>query len=165
MRHYDLSDDFFRLWLGDELTYSCAWWEGDEGPESLALAQARKVDYFADRLDVRGARVLDVGCGWGGLLDRFVRVHGASGGVGITMSPAQAGFAAARDVPGVSYRLQSWRDHEPDETYDAIACVEATEHFASDRLTPDEKVEVYREFFRRAASWLRPGGRLGLQLI
>jgi cyclopropane-fatty-acyl-phospholipid synthase len=165
MRHYDLSDDFFRLWLGDELTYSCAWWEEGEGPESLAAAQARKVDYFADRLQVRGARVLDVGCGWGGLLDRFVRVHGAAGGMGITMSPAQTAFTRTRAVPGVTYELQSWVDHEPSEPYDAITCVEATEHFASDRLTPDEKVEVYREFFRRAASWLRPDGRIGLQLI
>ena len=51
------------------------------------------------------------------------------------------------------------------EPYDAITCIEATEHFASDRLSADEKVEVYRAFFERAASWLRPGGRLGLQLI
>jgi cyclopropane-fatty-acyl-phospholipid synthase len=165
MRHYDLSDDFFRLWLGDELTYSCAWWETGEGPDCLAAAQARKIDYFADRLHVRGTRVLDVGCGWGGLLDRFVRVHAAAGGVGITMSPAQAAFAAARQLPGVSYQLQSWVDHDPSEAYDAITCIEATEHFASDRLTADEKVEVYREFFRLAASWLRPGGRLGLQAI
>jgi cyclopropane-fatty-acyl-phospholipid synthase len=165
MRHYDVSDEFFRLWLGDEIMYSCAWWVDGEGPESLAVAQARKVDYFGERLYARGARVLDIGCGWGGLLDRFVRLHGAAGGVGITMSPAQAAFAAARGVPGVSYLLQDWRDHEPDEPYDVITCVEATEHFASDRLTPDEKVEIYREFFRCAASWLRPGGRLGLQLI
>jgi cyclopropane-fatty-acyl-phospholipid synthase len=165
MRHYDLSDDFFRLWLGDELTYSCAWWEGGEGPEHLAAAQARKVDYFADRLQVRGARVLDVGCGWGSLLHRFVDEHGAAGGVGITLSPAQAAFASSRAVTGVDYRVQSWVDHAPSEAYDAITCVEATEHFASDRMTPDEKVEVYREFFRRAASWLRPGGRMGLQLI
>jgi cyclopropane-fatty-acyl-phospholipid synthase len=165
MRHYDLSDDFFRLWLGDELTYSCAWWQDGEGPDCLPAAQARKVDYFADRLSVRGARVLDVGCGWGGLLDRFVRVHGAAGGVGITLSPAQADFASRRRVPGVSYEVQSWVEHEPVEAYDAITCVEATEHFASDRLTDDEKVEVYRAFFQRAAAWLRPGGRLGLQAI
>jgi cyclopropane-fatty-acyl-phospholipid synthase len=165
MRHYDLSDDFFRLWLGDELTYSCAWWEEGEGPQALAAAQARKIDYFVDRLRVRGGRLLDVGCGWGGLLDRAVRVHGAAGGVGITLSPAQAAIAASRQVPGVSYELQSWVDHDPAEAYDAITCVEATEHFASDRLTPDEKVEVYREFFRRAADWLQPGGRMGLQLI
>jgi cyclopropane-fatty-acyl-phospholipid synthase len=65
----------------------------------------------------------------------------------------------------VSYLLQNWIDHEPAEPYDAVTCIEATEHFASETLTPDEKVEVYRAFFERAASWLRPGGRMGLQLI
>lgn len=164
-RHYDLPEDFFRLWLGDDLVYSCALWEADEGPEKLASAQARKIDFFADRLDVGGAHVLDVGCGWGGLLDRLVRVHGARGGVGITMSRSQAEYAARRGVPDAEFRLQSWVDHEPERPYDVIACIEATEHFASDQLAPDEKVEVYREFFARAASWLLPGGRLGLQLI
>ena len=164
-RHYDVSDEYFRLWLGDDLVYSCAWWEPDEQPDELARAQRRKVDFFADRLQVEGGRVLDVGCGWGAMLDRFVRVHGATAGVGITLSPAQASFASRRGVPDVDFRVQSWVDHEPSEPYDAIACVEATEHFASEQLNPDEKVAVYREFFGRAASWLRPGGRLGLQAI
>jgi cyclopropane-fatty-acyl-phospholipid synthase len=65
----------------------------------------------------------------------------------------------------VSYLLQSWVDHDPGEPYDAVTCIEATEHFASETLSPDEKVAVYRAFFERAASWLRPGGRMGLQLI
>jgi cyclopropane-fatty-acyl-phospholipid synthase len=165
MRHYDVSDEYFRLWLGDDLVYSCAWWEPHERPESLPSAQQRKVDFFAERLHVKGARVLDIGCGWGAMLDRLVRVHGAAAGVGITLSPAQASFAAKRAVPEVAFRVESWEDHEPSEPYDAIACVEATEHFASERLNPDEKVAVYRDFFRRASSWLRPGGRLGLQAI
>src|SRR5215813_13049305 len=163
--HYDLSDGFFRIWLGPDMVYSCGWWEAGDGRDSLARAQHRKLDFFADRLGVRGARVLDVGCGWGALLDRFVRVHGAASGTGLTLSPAQAGFAARRNVPSVSYLLRNWADHEPGEPYDAVTCIEATEHFASERLTPDEKVEVYRAFFARAASWLRPGGRMGLQLI
>ena len=165
MRHYDVSDEYFRLWLGDDLVYSCAWWEAHEGPEFLSSAQHRKVDFFADRLQVEGARVLDIGCGWGAMLDRLVRVHGAAAGVGITLSPAQASFAAKRDVPEVAFRVESWVDHEPSEPYDAIACVEATEHFASEQLNADEKVAVYRDFFARASSWLRPGGRLGLQAI
>ena len=163
--HYDLSDDFFRIWLGPDMVYSCGWWEAGDGRDSLARAQHRKLDFFADRLGVRGGRVLDVGCGWGALLDRFVRVHGAASGVGLTLSPSQADFAARRNVPGVSYLLQNWVDHEPGEPYDAVTCIEATEHFASETLSPDEKVEVYRAFFERAASWLRPGGRMGLQLI
>ena len=163
--HYDLSDDFFRIWLGPDMVYSCGWWDTGDGSDALARAQHRKIDFFADRLGVRGGRVLDVGCGWGALLDRFVRVHGAASGVGVTLSPSQAGFASRRNVGEVSYLLRNWTDHEPDEPYDAVTCIEATEHFASDALSPDEKVEVYRAFFDRAASWLRPGGRMGLQLI
>ncbi|HYB87738.1 MAG TPA: class I SAM-dependent methyltransferase [Streptosporangiaceae bacterium] len=163
--HYDLSDDFFRIWLGPDMVYSCGWWDAGPGHDSLAQAQQRKLDFFADRLGVRGGRVLDVGCGWGALLERFVRVHGAASGVGLTLSPSQAGFAARRDAADVSYQLQNWVDHQPDGPYDAITCIEATEHFASETLSPDEKVEVYRAFFERAAAWLRPGGRMGLQLI
>ena len=165
MRHYDLSDDFFRLWLGPDMVYSCGWWETGHNRDSLVQAQQRKIDFFAGRLGVRGGRVLDVGCGWGALLDRFVRVHGAVSGVGLTLSPSQADHAARRNVAEVSYLLRNWVDHEPDEPYDAVTCIEATEHFASEKLSPDEKVEVYRAFFERAASWLRPGGRMGLQLI
>ena len=165
MHHYDLSDDFFRIWLGPEMVYSCGWWDAADGHDSLARAQLRKLDFFAGRLGVAGGRILDVGCGWGALLERFARVHGAASGVGLTLSPAQADYAARRNTPEVSYRLQNWTDHEPDEPYDAITCIEATEHFASDALSPDEKVEVYRGFFEGAASWLKPGGRMGLQLI
>jgi len=163
--HYDLPDDFYRLWLGEELVYSCAWWAEGEAPDALTRPQWRKLDFFATRLHVEGARVLDVGCGWGALVDRFVRVDGAKAAVGITVSPAQASYAAKRGAPGVEVRHESWVDHQPEAPYDAITCVEATEHFASDRLTADDKVAVYQEFFRRTASWLRPGGRLGLQVI
>src|SRR6516165_4900980 len=137
MHHYDLSDDFFRTWLGQDMVYSCGWWEAADGGDLLAQAQHRKLDFFADRLGVRGGRVLDVGCGWGALLDRFVRVHGAASGIGLTLSPSQAEFAARRNVAGVSYLLQNWTEHEPSEPYDAITCIEATEHFASETLSPD----------------------------
>jgi cyclopropane-fatty-acyl-phospholipid synthase len=160
--HYDLPAEFFGLWLGNDLVYSCGLWSaGDD----LAAAQRRKLDWFAERLAVGGARVLDVGCGWGALLDRFARHHGIAGGVGLTLSAAQTETARTRRVPGVEFRTQSWADYQPVEQFDAITAVESTEHFASDRLTPDEKVDVYQHFFERAASWLADGGRLGLQLI
>ena len=172
--HYDLSDEFFALWLGDDLVYSCgAWDSAAPDPRSsgvlvradLAAAQRRKVDWFATALDVRAARVLDVGCGWGALLDRFVRGHGAEGGVGIALSPAQVARASTRGVPGVEYLLEHWADHSPTSPYDLVTCIEATEHFASDRLDVAAKVEVYRAFFQRVSGWLRDGGRVGLQLI
>jgi cyclopropane-fatty-acyl-phospholipid synthase len=114
---------------------------------------------------VCGKRVLDIGCGWGALLDRFVTSHDLASGVGLTLSRAQAAFAKARDLPGVDFRLESWVDHRPLQPYDAITCIEMSEHLASDRLTADEKVDVYRAFFEHCAAWLRDDGRLGLQLI
>jgi len=164
-RHYDLSDDFFALWLGDDLVYSCALWSPDDPDERLATAQRRKLDFFAQELSITGKRVLDIGCGWGALLDRFATAHGLAGGVGLTLSHAQAAFATDREVPGVEYRVESWVDHRPERPYDRITCIEMSEHLASDRLTADEKVDVYRAFFERCASWLDEGGRLGLQLI
>jgi cyclopropane-fatty-acyl-phospholipid synthase len=164
--HYDIDGDFFAQWLGDERVYSCGLWQDGEDPGwHLAAAQRRKLDYFAGALDVRGARVLDIGCGWGALLDRFVAAHGLSQGIGLTLSESQATFARRRDVPGVDFRVQSWVDHEPSARYDAITCIEATEHLASDRLAADEKVAVYRQFFARCADWLKDEGRFGLQLI
>jgi cyclopropane-fatty-acyl-phospholipid synthase len=161
--HYDVSDEFFALWLGPELTYSCALW--NDGDDDLPTAQLRKLDHFARHLDVRGRRVLDIGCGWGSLLERFARSHGATSGVGLTLSPTQVRFALARDVANVEYRLEHWADHEPTDAYEAITCIEATEHLASDSLDADAKVDVYRSFFETCASWLRSGGRFGLQLI
>lgn len=163
--HYDLSDDFFALWLGDDLVYSCALWDADEPNEDLATAQRRKLDFYAQAVDLRGGRLLDIGCGWGALLDRAVAAHGLAGGVGLTLSAAQAAFARRRHLPGVDVRVESWVDHEPSAPYDAITCIEATEHLASDRLDADEKVAVYRAFFDRCAGWLRDDGRLALQLI
>jgi cyclopropane-fatty-acyl-phospholipid synthase len=163
--HYDLSDEFFALWLGDDLVYSCALWDFDDPGESLAAAQRRKLDFFASELGVRGGRVLDIGCGWGALLDRFIASHGTASGVGLTLSAAQAAFAQGRGVPGIDFRVESWVDHRPDAPYDAITCIEATEHLASDQLTADEKVGVYRAFFEHCAGWLRDDGRVGLQII
>ena len=164
-RHYDLSDDFFRCWLGPELVYSCALWHPADPGDTLSIAQRRKLDWFAERLPVAGGDVLDVGCGWGALLERLHRRHGVRSGVGLTLSANQVRYALARGVPGTTYRLESWVDHHPERPYDAITAIESTEHFASDALGSDDKVDVYRRFFASAAEWLRPGGRAGLQLI
>jgi len=163
--HYDLSDDFFAIWLGENLVYSCALWNPDDPHERLETAQQRKLDFFANELSVRGKHVLDIGCGWGALLDRFATEAALASGVGLTLSRSQAAFAKSRGVPNVEYRVESWVDHQPEKPYDAITCIEMTEHLASDRLSADEKVEVYRAFFERCAAWLQSEGRLGLQLI
>jgi len=99
----------------------------------------------------------------------MVEAHGVGRAVGLTLSRAQRDWIAQQrpDHPGstIEVRLEHWADHRPGEPYDAIVSVEALEAFARHGLSSDEKVGVYREFFRRCHGWLAPGGRLSLQFI
>jgi cyclopropane-fatty-acyl-phospholipid synthase len=159
--HYDLGNDFYRLWLDRGMVYSGAKWaEGDD----LERAQVRKLDHHIEAADARGAgRVLDIGCGWGALLERLTTQCGVPRAVGLTLSLAQRDFVRARALPGVEVRVESWADHVPTEPYDAIVSIGAFEHFARLDMSEAEKVAAYAAFFRKAWSLLRPGGRMSLQ--
>ncbi len=164
--HYDVSNEFYALWLDPALVYTCALWEAGDAPQALGVAQQRKIDHFAAALGIReGMHVLDIGCGWGGMLRRFRQWHGAAGGVGITLSPRQAAYAAENPVQGIDVRVQSWVDYEPDRQFDAIVSIESIEAFARRHLSRDEKVRIYRALFERARSWLAPSRCFGLQAI
>ncbi|MFC8538355.1 class I SAM-dependent methyltransferase [Streptomyces sp. NPDC057249] len=159
--HYDVSNDFFALWLDRDLTYTCALW--DEG-DTLESAQKRKLDHLVEGARAAGARrVLDVGCGWGSLLERLVRTHGVQQAVGLTLSDSQAEHLRGLALERTEVRVENWLDHEPDEPYDAIISIGAFEHFARTGLSRAERVAAYREFFERCRSWLPAGGRLALQ--
>jgi cyclopropane-fatty-acyl-phospholipid synthase len=162
-RHYDVGNDFYRLFLDDSLTYSCALFaDGD----TLATAQARKHDWHVAHAGAAGARrVLDVGCGWGGTLRRLVHHHGVERAVGLTLSPSQHAHVLAEADPRIDVRLESWADHAPGEPYDAIVSIGAFEHFARYGVGDAEKVDGYRGFFDRCFALLRRGGRLSLQTI
>ncbi|MFD8687480.1 class I SAM-dependent methyltransferase [Streptomyces sp. NPDC059651] len=161
--HYDVSNEFYRVWLDENRIYSCALWEDGDTLES---AQLRKLDYFVAQTDAAGSgRVLDIGCGWGGLLQRMSDVHGVESTVGLTLSEEQADAARALGLPGAEVRLENWMDHRPTEKYDAIISIGAFEHFARRGLSRAERVAGYRAFFESCRSWLRPGGRLGLQTV
>jgi cyclopropane-fatty-acyl-phospholipid synthase len=162
-RHYDLSNDFFALWLDRQLVYSCALWSPGA---SLEQAQLAKLDYYITGVKAPGARrVLDVGCGWGALARRLTRVYGVDHAVGLTLSRAQLDHANAMPDPAVDVRLENWIDHVPEQPYDAIISLGAFEHFADYGLPRAERVAGYREFFAKCRDWLCPGGRLGLQSI
>ena len=159
--HYDLSNDFYRLWLDRDMVYSGALWE--EG-DDLERAQRRKLEHHAREARASSAgRVLDIGCGWGGLLAHLVKDHGVKQAVGLTLSQAQRGWVNELALPNVEVRLEHWQDHQPTAPYDAIISIGAFEHFA--RLDEDEaqKVENYRAFFRKARELLVRGGYLSLQ--
>ncbi|WP_406422723.1 cyclopropane-fatty-acyl-phospholipid synthase family protein [Streptomyces sp. NBC_00873] len=162
--HYDVSNDFFALWLDNDLTYTCALWDESDAGDTLEAAQRRKLDYLIEGAKAPGAgRVLDVGCGWGSLLDRLVNTHGVKRAVGLTLSDSQAERLRQAALPRTEVRVESWLDHEPEERYDAIISIGALEHFARTGLSRAERVGAYREFFERCRAWLPKGGRLALQ--
>lgn len=161
--HYDIGNDFYRLWLDSTLTYSGALWE--EG-DTLESAQLRKIDFHVTQARAHGAKsVLDVGCGWGSVLRRLVDVHGVERAVGLTLSDAQVEWNLAFNHPRIEVHLESWSDHTPDAPYDAIISLGAFEHFARLASSNEEKVEGYRAFFSHCHEWLKPGGWLSLQTM
>jgi cyclopropane-fatty-acyl-phospholipid synthase len=109
--------------------------------------------------------VLDIGCGWGTMLDRVTRVHGAEQAVGVTLSRTQADFIEALGNPRVDVRVESWEDHRTETPYDAAFCINALEHFVLSTLPPRERTRRYQAFFGQCHSLLRPGGKLVLHTM
>jgi cyclopropane-fatty-acyl-phospholipid synthase len=151
--HYDVSNDFFSLFLDRSNTYSCAIFS--RGATTLEEAQEEKLETVARKLELEeGDRVLDVGCGWGSFPLWAATKHGASV-VGITLSPPQAELARRRaEEAGVADRVEirvmDYRDLAG-ERFDAIASIGMVEHVGA------AQIDVYA---RTLASLLEPGGRL-----
>ncbi len=162
--HYDVGNDFYRLWLDSvALVYSCALWNENDTLES---AQIRKLDYHIREARAYGAgRVLDVGCGWGGLLQQLTQVYGVEHAVGLTLSREQEIHIKGLGNPQTSVRLENWLEHQPTAPYDALISIGAFEHFARLDLDRPQKVEAYEAFFARCHEWLRPNGCISLQSI
>ena len=173
--HYDVGNDFYRLWLDETMTYSSAMWRDENDTASLADAQRRKIEWHLRNSGAdRATTVLDIGCGWGGMLraavaNRAPDAPPLSRGVGLTLSDAQAELAReairAAGSPPVEIRVESWADHQPAEPYGAIISVGAFEHFTKPKDDSATKIEIYRHFFTRCRDMLAPDGRMTLQTI
>ncbi|HSY40112.1 MAG TPA: cyclopropane-fatty-acyl-phospholipid synthase family protein [Polyangia bacterium] len=151
--HYDVSNEFFELFLGETMVYSCAIFS--RGASTLKEAQEEKLETVARKLALKeGDRVLDVGCGWGGFPLWAATKHGA-GVVGITLSAPQAEKARERAAAaGVSDRVEihvmDYRDLAG-ERFDAIASIGMVEHVG------EANIDLYAAALSRL---LKPGGRL-----
>jgi cyclopropane-fatty-acyl-phospholipid synthase len=163
--HYDVGNAFYELWLDPTMTYSCAMFGA--GATTLEAAQRAKLQYWLERLSLQdGDRLLDVGCGWGGMLRAATETFPALDATGLTLSSAQAQYiAAAPWGDAIDVRLESWEEHVPDREYDGIVSLGAFEHFARPGFSRSERVEVYERFFRFASRSLKSEGRLCLQSI
>jgi cyclopropane-fatty-acyl-phospholipid synthase len=152
--HYDVSNDFFRLFLGPTMTYSCGVW-ARSGATTLEEAQEAKLELVCTKLGLReGERVLDVGCGWGAFALHAAARHGVHV-TGITLSPAQASFARERVREAgleqqVEIQLADYRELVA-EPFDAIASIGMVEHVG------EVQIDTYAA---RLAQLLKPGGRL-----
>jgi len=150
--HYDLPAEFYALWLGPRMVYSCAYFATPE--QDLDTAQVRKLDYICRKLRLRpGERLLDIGCGWGGLIMHAAAHYGVEA-LGITLSVPQAELARKRlRESELNNRCRvdvcDYRDLDPIPQYDKIVSVGMFEHVGE---------ELLPEYFRRAYSLLRPGG-------
>jgi cyclopropane-fatty-acyl-phospholipid synthase len=160
---YSLIDRVFRLSLGELADFSGAKYDGDFSL-TLEQAQRRKHEYVAEQIGIGpGRRVLDLGCGWGPLLN-FVRERGGEG-VGVTLSSAQAESCRSH---GLDVHLTDVRaiDRDTFGGFDAVASLGAFEHFCSpEDYRAGRQEDVYRDVFERAASVLPARGRLYLQTM
>ena len=151
MAHYDLGNDFYRLWLDPSMSYSSALFDGTSD-QPLQAAQAAKYRRILSRLAAEpGQRVLEIGCGWGGFAE--MATHDGLAVTGLTLSPAQLAWARQR-VPSADLRLQDYR--ETTERFDHVVSIEMFEA-VGERWWPT--------YFRTVANALKPEGRAVIQSI
>jgi len=150
--HYDVGNDFYALWLDQQMVYTCAYFRTNE--DDLASAQIAKMDHICHKLRLEaGMRMLDIGCGWGALIMHAVQNYGVEG-VGITLSKAQAELGAERiAAAGLSDRCRvevgDYRDLDGGPQFDRITSVGVTEHVKADQQPA---------YFQTAHRILKPGG-------
>lgn len=156
--HYDLGDDFYRLWLDPGLNYSSALFaEPVSTDEPLEQAQARKIDAVLDRLAVApGAKVLEIGCGWGAFAEAAARRGLCVDAITISSAQQQAVSEriAVAGLDGVNVSLTDYRDVAG--TYDAVASIEMVEAVGQD---------YWPAYLATVARALKPGARAAIQYI
>ena len=162
---YDLSNEFFRLWLGERMSYTCAVF--DEQHTTLEEAQHNKDRILADFAGVTAdTLVLDIGCGWGATLEYLARERHVKRAHGITLSRAQHEEVTARKLEGVETWLVDYKDFRPASRYDALISIEMVDHLVSPAQQQQGlAVDIYRGYFNRVAGWARAGARFGFQAI
>ncbi len=150
--HYDVSNDFYGLWLDRRRVYSCAYFRAPD--MSLEAAQEAKLDHICRKLALQpGETLLDIGCGWGGLILHAAKNYGVRA-VGITLSDSQRDYVSAETVrqglkERVEVRLMDYRDVAEEGTYDKVASVGMFEHVGRGHLG---------DYFAKIYRLLKPGG-------
>ena len=161
---YDVDNEFFRLWLDERMNYTCGLFEGTD---NLEEAQLKKLAWLHDAAHVRPeCSVLDIGCGWGANIEYLAADRGVRDVHGITLSSAQHAEIVRRAVPGVTATVVSYLDYQPPVKFDSIISICMMEHIVTPaQARAGKAIEMYRNYFRLAHSWSKPGAWFGLQTI
>jgi cyclopropane-fatty-acyl-phospholipid synthase len=173
---YDVSNEFFRLWLDERMNYTCGVHAEVEdavqgrpvGPKvSLEAAQLEKLRVLSGYAHVKpGCTLLDIGCGWGADLEYQALVNKVGAAHGITLSEAQAAEIKRRNIPGVTAQVTSYLDYKPEVKFDSVISICMMEHICSpEEARAGKSVQMYRNYFRLVHEWTRPGAWFGLQTI
>jgi cyclopropane-fatty-acyl-phospholipid synthase len=174
---YDVDNEFFRLWLDERMNYTCALFDdadlgppapdGTRPPGNLEQAQLKKLAWQHDAAHVTpDSSVLDIGCGWGANIEYLATARGVKDVHGITLSPAQHAEIKRRAIPNVTSHCVSYLDYQPDRKFDSVISICMMEHICSpEEARAGKAIDMYRNYFRLAWEWTKPGAWFGLQTI
>ena len=167
---YDVSNEFFRLWLDERMNYTSGIFdEPNENwhTDSLEAAQIKKLAWHHDSARLTpDKRLLDIGCGWGANLEYQAVDRGVKECHGITLSRAQHDEIMRRKIPGVTASVVSYLDYKPAKKFDAVISICMMEHICSpEEARAGKHIEMYRNYFKLAHEWTNPGANFSLQTI
>lgn len=162
---YDVSNEFFRLWLDERMNYTCAVYESPDQP--LEAAQLNKLKILSDFAKVTPEKaVLDIGCGWGAALEYVTTTRGVKKAVGVTLSPEQAKEVNARKIPGAACVVSDFMKWETKEKFDSLISICMIDHLCSpEEARKGKAVDIYRAYFKKCWEASSPGAWFGLQAI
>ena len=161
---YDVGNEFFRLWLDKRMNYTCGIYDETD---DLDEAQVAKLNFLHDYSKITpDGSILDIGCGWGANIEFLGRDKGIQDVHGITLSPAQYDEITAREIPNVTAHCVNYLDYKPDRLFDAVISICMIEHVVTpEQARAGEHIDLYRNYFRLAHEWTKPGAHFALQTI
>lgn len=161
---YSLSNDFFKLWLDDRMHYTSAVYQSDD--QSLEAAQENKSRILYDLAELDNTKtILDIGCGWGANVE-YVSKRGIKEVHGVTLATEQYNECVSRNIPNAKFWCMDYADFVPPAPYDALVSIEMVDHVVSPaQANQGLAVELYRKYFNKCATFLKPGGIFSFQSI
>lgn len=162
---YDVSNEFFRLWLDERMNYTSAVYESWD--QSLEAAQLNKLHILSEFAKVTpDKRILDIGCGWGACVEYLATTRKVKEAVGITLSRAMAEEVNARQIPRVKCVADDFRTWKPEAKFDGLISICMMDHLCSPQEAREGKaIDIYRQYFKRCWEITTPGSWFGLQTI